>query len=109
MSLQTAAAPLSETQCTTSFAIPSTATPALSTAQWPLLLKNYDSLLVRTGHYTPIPSGASPLKRDLKEYLKYSHLSLSFSFSLFFSFFSLFSFLFLFFSFLFLSLLYCIR
>jgi hypothetical protein len=35
---------------------PESATPALDTSQWPLLLKNYDKLNVRTGPYTPIPS-----------------------------------------------------
>lgn len=49
---------------------PTSATPALDTSQWPLLLKNYDKLCVRTGHYTPIPSGYSPLKRPLAEYLR---------------------------------------
>lgn len=39
------------------------------TSNWPLLLKNFDKLLVRSGHYTPIPAGCSPLKRDLKSYL----------------------------------------
>lgn len=41
----------------------------INTADWPLLLKNYDKLLVRTGHFTPIPAGCSPLKRDLKSYI----------------------------------------
>ncbi|THC93722.1 hypothetical protein EYZ11_006798 [Aspergillus tanneri] len=41
----------------------------ISTSDWPLLLKNYDKLLVRTGHFTPIPAGCSPLKRDLKSYV----------------------------------------
>ncbi|KAG4304037.1 hypothetical protein PORY_002560 [Pneumocystis oryctolagi] len=36
---------------------------------WPLLLKNYDKLIIRTGHYTPIPHGSSPLKRDIKSYI----------------------------------------
>lgn len=27
------------------------------------------SVLVRTGHFTPIPAGCSPLKRDLKSYI----------------------------------------
>jgi H/ACA ribonucleoprotein complex subunit 4 len=27
------------------------------------------AVLVRTGHFTPIPAGASPLKRDLKSYI----------------------------------------
>ncbi|KAF9474473.1 putative rRNA pseudouridine synthase [Pholiota conissans] len=44
--------------------------PALDTSQWPLLLKNYDKLLVRSSHFTPIPSGCSPLKRDIASYVK---------------------------------------
>ncbi|KAK9364870.1 pseudouridine synthase [Lipomyces kononenkoae] len=41
----------------------------VDTSTWPLLLKNYDKLIVRTGHYTPIPNGSTPLKRDLKNYI----------------------------------------
>ena len=53
------------------FAIKSEATaPKLDTSQWPLLLKNYDKLLVRSGHFTPIPTGCSPLKRDIQSYVK---------------------------------------
>lgn len=44
--------------------------PALDTSKWPLLLKNFDKLNVRSNHYTPLPHGASPLKRDIKEYVK---------------------------------------
>jgi H/ACA ribonucleoprotein complex subunit 4 len=44
--------------------------PRLDTSQWPILLKNYDKLIARTAHYTPIPQGCSPLKRDLKTYIK---------------------------------------
>ncbi|WYZ38819.1 hypothetical protein EsH8_III_000733 [Colletotrichum jinshuiense] len=52
------------------FAIkPQAAVPQLDTSNWPLLLKNYDKLLVRTGHFTPIPAGCSPLKRDIKSYI----------------------------------------
>jgi hypothetical protein len=40
------------------------------TSQWPLLLKDYDKLNQRTGHYTPIPNGCSPLKRPLQDYIK---------------------------------------
>ncbi|KAM4078027.1 hypothetical protein ACB094_09G004700 [Castanea mollissima] len=46
------------------------------TSQWPILLKNYDRLNVRTGHYTPLPSGYSPLKRPLDHYIKYGVLNL---------------------------------
>ncbi|TFL06529.1 pseudouridine synthase [Pterulicium gracile] len=44
--------------------------PKLDTSQWPLLLKNYDKLLIRSSHFTPIPSGCSPLKRDITNYIK---------------------------------------
>ncbi|KZV77490.1 putative rRNA pseudouridine synthase [Peniophora sp. CONT] len=49
---------------------PENAQPALDTSQWPLLLKNYDKLLVRSSHFTPIPTGCSPLKRDIATYIK---------------------------------------
>ncbi|KAH9982453.1 pseudouridine synthase [Lactifluus volemus] len=53
------------------FAIkPEAVQPVLSTSEWPLLLKNYDKLLVRSSHFTPIPSGCSPLKRDITSYVK---------------------------------------
>lgn len=51
---------------------PQKSTPALDTSQWPLLLKNYDKLLVRSGHFTPIPSGCNPLKRDITSYIKWA-------------------------------------
>ncbi|GKT58774.1 centromere/microtubule-binding protein cbf5 [Colletotrichum tofieldiae] len=64
------------------FAIkPQASVPQLDTSSWPLLLKNYDkrksikqptdrsAVLVRTGHFTPIPAGCSPLKRDIKSYI----------------------------------------
>ncbi|KAG0368167.1 H/ACA ribonucleoprotein complex subunit dkc1, partial [Gamsiella multidivaricata] len=61
---------IEETQRKGDFTIkPSDATPTLNTADWPLLLKNYDKLNVRTAHYTPIPSGCSPLRRELAEYV----------------------------------------
>ncbi|RYG70056.1 RNA-guided pseudouridylation complex pseudouridine synthase subunit Cbf5 [archaeon] len=44
--------------------------------RWPLLLKNYDQLHVRSAHYTPIPSGMSPLKRTLQEYMHYGVINL---------------------------------
>lgn len=55
---------------------PLTATPKLDTSKWPLLLKNYDKLNVRTGHYTPIPNGSTPLKRPLKDYIRYGVINL---------------------------------
>ena len=65
------------TQKDTDFMIkPQSFTPAVDTSQWPILLKNYDRLNVRTGHYTPLPSGYSPLKRPLTEYIRYGILNL---------------------------------
>mmetsp|Transcript_12273 Transcript_12273/g.27861 ORF Transcript_12273/g.27861 Transcript_12273/m.27861 type:complete len:451 (-) Transcript_12273:56-1408(-) len=50
--------------------------PAIDTAKWPLLLKHYDRLLVRTGHYTPLPFGSSPLARPLDVFMLYGILNL---------------------------------
>ncbi|CAI9103330.1 OLC1v1001793C1 [Oldenlandia corymbosa var. corymbosa] len=55
---------------------PQAYTPSIDTSQWPILLKNYDRLNVRTGHYTPLPSGFSPLKRPLAEYIRYGIINL---------------------------------
>ena len=52
------------------------ATRRLDTSSWPLLLKNYDRLNIRTGHYTPIPSGHSPLKRPWGEHVRYGCINL---------------------------------
>ena len=49
---------------------PEAKTPELNTSSWPLLLKNYSKLLVRTGHFTPIPCGTNPLKRELLDYIR---------------------------------------
>ncbi|KAH0630982.1 hypothetical protein JD844_004428 [Phrynosoma platyrhinos] len=48
----------------------------LDTSQWPLLLKNFDKLNVRTTHYTPLPSGCNPLKRDISEYVRTGFINL---------------------------------
>ncbi|KAI6879543.1 Centromere/microtubule-binding protein [Hortaea werneckii] len=48
---------------------PEAITPNINTADWPLLLRNWHQLLVRTGHFTPIPAGCTPLNRDLKSYV----------------------------------------
>lgn len=49
---------------------PSESVTKLDTAYWPLLLKNFDRLNVRTNHYTPLAFGSSPLKRPILEYVK---------------------------------------
>eukprot|EP01039_Chlorochromonas_danica_P005688 gene5688-6272_t len=55
---------------------PEKVAPKIDTSKWPLLLKNYDQLHVRSAHYTPIPCGMSPLKRTLKEYMHYGVINL---------------------------------
>ncbi|CAD7931528.1 unnamed protein product [Amoebophrya sp. A25] len=51
-------------------------TSPIDTSEWPLLLRNYSKLNVRTGHYTPLPFGCSPLARPMDEYLRYGVLNL---------------------------------
>lgn len=55
---------------------PENAKPRLNTEKWPLLLRNYNDLECRASHYTPIPSGCSPLKRELAEYVRYGVINL---------------------------------
>lgn len=51
-------------------------TPGADCSEWPLLLKNFDKLNVKSSHHTPIPKGCNPLNRPLAEYLKYSVINL---------------------------------
>lgn len=55
---------------------PSSEITKLDTADWPLLLKNFDKLNVRSNHFTPLPFGCSPLKRDIVEYIKGGFINL---------------------------------
>jgi H/ACA ribonucleoprotein complex subunit 4 len=55
---------------------PTKETTAIDTSKWPLLLKNYDQLNVRTGHYVPLPHGCSPLARSLEQHLLYGIINL---------------------------------
>lgn len=48
---------------------PDNSGPSLRFSEWPLLLKDYDKLLVRSSHFTPIPHGCTPLKRDILTYV----------------------------------------
>lgn len=48
----------------------------VDTTSWPLLLRNFESLNVKSSHFTPIPKGFSPLKRPLADYLKYGMINL---------------------------------
>merc|ERR1719253_2056867 len=55
---------------------PAEKSPAIDTSKWPLLLKDYDKLNVRTGHFTPQTFGSSPLTRPLDQYLQYGIINL---------------------------------
>lgn len=62
---------LGEKQKSDNLIIQSSTKPAkLDTSLWPLLLKNFEKLNVRTNHYTPLPYGASPLNRNIKDYVR---------------------------------------
>uniref|UniRef100_F6U2M6 H/ACA ribonucleoprotein complex subunit DKC1 n=1 Tax=Ciona intestinalis TaxID=7719 RepID=F6U2M6_CIOIN len=50
--------------------------PKLNTSDWPLLLKNHNQLNIRTNHYTPLPFGCSPLKRNIHEYVRTGFINL---------------------------------
>ena len=55
---------------------PSSEEPKSDTSTWPLLLKNISTLITRTNHFTPIPSGNSPTERPISEHLKYGVINL---------------------------------
>ncbi|KAH7637423.1 pseudouridine synthase-like protein [Dermatophagoides farinae] len=55
---------------------PESKPPKISAEKWPLLLKNLDRMNVRAHHFTPLPFGCSPNKREIKEYLKSGFINL---------------------------------
>uniref|UniRef100_A0A0K0DKR2 PUA domain-containing protein n=1 Tax=Angiostrongylus cantonensis TaxID=6313 RepID=A0A0K0DKR2_ANGCA len=55
---------------------PSTGEPSLNSEEWPLLLKNFDKMNVRTNHYTPLPEGCSPLRREIRNYISSGYFNL---------------------------------
>lgn len=66
-----------ESGATKTKSIPSESTQSpIDTSNWPLLLKNYSKLNVRSGHYTPLPFGCSPMARPVDEYMRYGILNL---------------------------------
>lgn len=46
------------------------------TSDWPLLLKDYDKLNVKTGHFTPLSEGFSPVARPIDELKNYGVINL---------------------------------
>ncbi|XP_067160007.1 H/ACA ribonucleoprotein complex subunit DKC1 [Apteryx mantelli] len=74
---QLADADVADIQHTEEFFIkPESRVAQLDTSQWPLLLKNFDKLNVLTAHYTPLPSGANPLKREIADYVRSGFINL---------------------------------
>ncbi|XP_069068244.1 H/ACA ribonucleoprotein complex subunit DKC1 [Pleurodeles waltl] len=68
---------VAEIQQTGDFLIqPADRVAQLDTSQWPLLLKNFDKLNIRTSHYTPLPFGSNPLKREIAEYVRTGFINL---------------------------------
>ena len=53
------------------FIPPSDDIPLPNSDKWPLLLKGYDNMIIRTNLFTPLPCGQSPNKRSIPELLKY--------------------------------------
>ncbi|EGD82856.1 centromere/microtubule-binding protein cbf5 [Salpingoeca rosetta] len=49
---------------------PSKVKPTIDASDWPLLLKDFDKLNIRSNHYTPLPNGCSPLKRKIHDYVR---------------------------------------
>ncbi|XP_044022513.1 H/ACA ribonucleoprotein complex subunit DKC1 isoform X2 [Siniperca chuatsi] len=58
------------------FIKPESKVASLDTSQWPLLLKNFDKLNIRTAHYTPLPNGSNPLKRNIQDYVRSGFINL---------------------------------
>ena len=49
---------------------------SLEPEQWPLLLKNYTSMKIRSNHWTPVEGGFNPLRRPIKQHLNYGMINL---------------------------------
>ncbi|KAL6260129.1 hypothetical protein P5V15_007666 [Pogonomyrmex californicus] len=63
--------PLGEIQLSMKCEIqPSDLPVKLKPENWPLLFKNFDKMLSRTNHFTPLVNGSAPLRRELSEYIK---------------------------------------
>merc|ERR1712166_710473 len=61
----------------TEYAIkPESGAPKLDTSDWPLLLKNFEKLNVKTSHFTPLPCGYSPHKRPIDQLKHYGVINL---------------------------------
>jgi len=55
---------------------PEKSAPPIDTSTWPLLLKNYSDLYVRSASYTPIAQGHSPDRRPIEQLKLYGLINL---------------------------------
>jgi len=69
-------APKKEKEEQKQIAIPSKTNEVTDTSKWPLLLKNFSELNIKSSHYTPLDKGFNPEKRPLQEYLNYGVINL---------------------------------
>ena len=76
MKKQTKSDPKPQANGAATKSLPTKTNDRIDTSDWPLLLKNFSELNVKSNHYTPIPSGHNPTKRPLVEYLKYGVINL---------------------------------
>jgi H/ACA ribonucleoprotein complex subunit 4 len=71
---------IGQTQATEDFFIPPEGkepNDALPAEHWPLLLKNYTEMNVRSNHFTPTESGGwSPMRRPMEEHINYGMINL---------------------------------
>lgn len=57
-------------------ALPSKTSDSTDTSNWPLLLRDFSKLNIKSSHYTPLENGHNPDKRPLVEHLKYGVINL---------------------------------
>jgi len=55
---------------------PEKGSASIDTSEWPLLLKNFDKLNVKTSHFTPLPCGYSPTNRPIDVLKNYGVINL---------------------------------
>jgi len=70
---------LAEIQRKTDYCIPpvNSKMESANSKDWPLLLKNFTNMNVKTQHYTPVSShGCTPLKRPIADYVKSGYINL---------------------------------
>ena len=65
-----------EEKKTEHISIPSKTNDVTDTSNWPLLLRNFAELNIKSSHYTPLNNGFNPEKRPLSEHMNYGVINL---------------------------------